>query len=134
MNIGNEGLAHLVQGAQEGGLLAVAAVHPDPAEPHPRRPRRTHHRERESAPGAHRARLWRDLGALASGRLVDPALRQVEPHVDRRVPRTVAPHGEHRHLTVIDLTQAAAPLSSNANRAISWFDEAARSASRLNRR
>src|ERR1700749_2323216 len=56
MNIGNKGLAHLVQGAQEGGLLAVAAVHPDPAEPHPSRPRRPHHLERESSLRAHRAR------------------------------------------------------------------------------
>src|SRR3954469_19053120 len=46
MNLGDEGLAHLVQRAQEGGLLAVAAVHPDPAEPHPPRPRRTHHLKR----------------------------------------------------------------------------------------
>jgi hypothetical protein len=58
------------------------------------------------------------------GWVVDPALRQVEPHVDRRVPRAVGQHGKHRHLTVIDLTQPAAPLSGHANRAISLLDEA----------
>ena len=125
MNIGNEGLAHLVQGAQEGGLLAVAAVHPDPAEPHPSRPRRPHYLERESSLRAHRARLWRDLGPVAAGRVVDPALRQVEPHVDRHVPRPVGQHREHRHLAVVDLAQTPAPLPGHANRAIALLDETA---------
>jgi hypothetical protein len=125
MNIGDESLAHVVQRAQEGRFLAVAAVHRDPAEPHPPRPCRTHHLERESALGAQRARLCRDLGQVAAGRVVEPALRQVEPHVDRCVPRPVGQHSEHRHLAVIDLAQAPAPLPGNANRAIALLDEAA---------
>jgi len=125
MNIGHEGLAHVVQSTQEGRFLAVAAVHPNPAEPHPPRPRHTHHLKRKSALGAHRARLWRDLGPVAAGRIVDPALRQVEPHIDRRVPRPVGQHREHRHLAVIDLAQPPAPLSGHANRAIPLLNEAA---------
>jgi len=125
MNIGNKGLAHLVQGAQEGGILAVAAIHPDPAEPHAPRPRRPHHLQRKHALGAHRARRHRDLGPVAAGRIVDPALRQVEPHVDRRVPRPVGQHGEYRHLAIIDLAEAPAPLPGHANRAIALLDEAA---------
>src|SRR5689334_10962446 len=74
MNIGNEDLAHVVQRAQEGGLLAVAAVHPDPAEPHPPCPRRPYHLERKIRLGPQRARLGRDLGAVAAGRVLDPAL------------------------------------------------------------
>src|SRR6195952_4302003 len=85
MNIGNKSLAHVVQRAQEGGLLAVAAVHSHPAEPRPPRPCRTHHLQRKIRLGAHLARLCRDLGPVASRRVIDPALRQVEPHVDRRV-------------------------------------------------
>src|SRR3954465_8323589 len=87
MNIGNEDLTHVVERAQEGRLLAVAALHPDPAEPHPPRPRRTHHLERKISLRAHRARLCRDLGKLAAGRAVDPALRPGEPHVPPRVAR-----------------------------------------------
>ena len=87
MNIGNEGLAHVVQGAQEGGLLAVAAIHPDPAEPHPPRPRRTHHLKRKIRLGPHRARLHRDLGPVAAGRVVEPALRGRESRMSTGVCR-----------------------------------------------
>ena len=125
MNIGNESLTHVVECAQEGRLLAVAAVHSDPAEPHPSRPRGPHHLERKVSLGAHRARLYRDLGPIAAGRVVDPALRQVEPHVDRRVTCSIGQHREHRHLAVIDLAQPPAPLSGNANRAVALLDEAA---------
>jgi len=41
------------------------------------------------------------------------------------VPRAVGQHGEHRHLTVVHLAQAPAPLPGNANRAIALLDEAA---------
>jgi hypothetical protein len=123
MNIGNESLTHVVQRAHEGRLLAVAAIHPNPAEPHP--PRRTHHRERKRALGAHRACLHRDLGPVAASRVIDPALRQVEPHGDRRVPRPVGQHSEHRHLAIVDLAQPSAPLPGHANRAIALLDEAA---------
>ena len=125
MNIGNKGLARVVQGAQEGGLLAVAAVHPDPAEPYPPRPRRPHHLQRKIRLGPHRARLYRDLGPVAAGRVLDPALRPVEPHVDRRVPHAIGQHREHRHLTIVHLAQAPAPLPGNPNRAITLLDEAA---------
>jgi hypothetical protein len=123
MNIGDEGLVHLVQGAQEGRILAVAAIHPDPAEPHP--PRHTDHLKRKLGLGAHRARFCRDFGPVAAGRVVDPALRQVEPHVDRRVPRPIGQHREHRHLAIVHLAQPPAPLPGNANRAIAVLDEAA---------
>src|SRR3954464_1575074 len=67
----------------------------------------------------------RILGPVAAGRLVDPALRQVEPHVDRRVLCSIGQHREHRHLTIVDLAQPPAPLSGNANRAIPLLDETA---------
>src|SRR3954465_15015090 len=125
MNIGNEDLTHVVERAQEGRLLAVAAVHSDPAEPHPPRPRRTHQLKCKISLRAHPARLWRDLGAVAAGRVIDPALRQVEPHVDRRVPRPIAQHREHRPLAVVHLAQPPAPLPGHTNRAIALLDEAA---------
>jgi hypothetical protein len=122
---GDEGLAHLVQRTQEGGFLAVAAIHPNPAEPHPPRPRRPHHLERKQALGAHRARRHRDLGPVAAGRVIDPTLRQVEPHGDRRVPRPVGQHREHRPLIIVDFAQAPAPRPGHANRVIAVLDEAA---------
>jgi hypothetical protein len=125
MNIGNEDLAQVVERAQEGRLLAIAAIHPNPAEPHPPRPRRPHHLQRKIRFGSHRARLGRDFGPVAAGRVLDPALRQVEPHVDRRVPRAVGQHGEYRHLAVVHLAEAPAPLPGNPNRAIALLDEAA---------
>src|SRR3954451_13526290 len=111
--------------AQEGRLFAVAAVHSDLAEPHPPRPRRTPQLKCKISLRAHPARLWRDLGAVAAGRVVDPALRQGEPHVYRRVPRSVSQHREHRHLAVVHLAQPPAPLPGHTNRAIALLDEAA---------
>ena len=62
---------------------------------------------------------------LASRRVVDPALRQIEPHVDRRVPLAVRQHAEHRDLTIVDLAQPPGPLPGHADRAIALFGEAA---------
>ena len=124
MTISTEDRAHVVQAAQEGGLLAVAAIHPDPAEPHPPRPRRTHPLKRKIGLAPHHARFCRDLRPVAAGRVVDPALRQVEPPVDRGVPRPVDQHGEHRHLTGVQLAQAPTPRPGHANRAIARLDEA----------
>jgi hypothetical protein len=41
------------------------------------------------------------------------------------VPRPVGQHREHRHLAIIDLAQAPAPLPGHANRASPLLDEAA---------
>ena len=125
MHVGDEHLAGVVQRAQEGGLLAVAAVDADPGEPHPALPRRAHDLQRQLRLRAQLARRHRDPGPVASRWVFDPAPRQIEPHVDRRVPLAVGQHREHRDLAVIDLAQAAAPLPGNANRVLSLLDEAA---------
>jgi hypothetical protein len=61
-----------------------------------------------------RARLRRDT--RASRRIVDPALRQVEPHIDRRVTLAVAQHAEHSDLAVIDFAKPPVLLSVPAGR------------------
>jgi hypothetical protein len=72
-----------------------------------------------------RARLLGDPGPLATRRILDPAVRQIEPHVDRRVPLAVRQHAEHRDLTIVDLAQSPSPLPSDAHRAVALFGEAA---------
>ena len=62
---------------------------------------------------------------LATLRILDPAVGQIEPHVDRRVPLAVRQHAEHRDLTIVDLSQPPRPLPGDAHRAIALFGEAA---------
>ena len=125
MHVGDEHLAGVVQRAQEGGLLAVAAVDADPSEPHPARPRRAHDLQRQLRLRAQLPHGHRDPGPVAALRVFDPALWQIEPHVDRRVPLAVGQHREHRDLAVIDLAQAAAPLPGNTHRVLPLLGEAA---------
>ena len=72
-----------------------------------------------------RARLLGDPGPLATRRVLDPAFRQIKPHVDRRVPLAVRQHAEHRDLTIVDLAQPPGPLPGDAHRAVALFGEAA---------
>ncbi len=125
MHVGDEHLAGVVQRAQEGGLLAVAAVDADPGEPHPAGPRRAHDLQRQLRLRAQLARRHRDPAPVAALRIFDPAPRQVEPHVDRRVPLAIGQHREHRDLAIVDLAKAAAPLPGNTHRVLPLFDEAA---------
>jgi hypothetical protein len=72
--------------------------------------------------------LARGLGnprPLATRGVFDPAVRQIKPHIDRRVPLAVRQHAEHRDLTIIDFAQTPGPLPGDAHRAIALFGEAA---------
>jgi hypothetical protein len=71
------------------------------------------------------ARGLRDPGFIGSRWVLEPALRQVKLHVDRRMPLAVRQDTEHRHLADIDLTQSPRPLPTHANRTISLLGEAA---------
>src|SRR5271154_3107809 len=63
--------------------------------------------------------------AARNAPVLDPAVRQIEPHVDRRVPLAVRQHREHRDLTIVDLAQPPRPLPGHADRMIPLFGEAA---------
>ena len=125
MDVGDEHLVHVVQRPQEGGFLAIPGIHADPFEPHPPRPRLTHDIQRMLAFRGQRARLQRNTGPLAPCRIVDPGLRQIQPHVHRRMPLTVAQHAEHSHLAVVDLAQPSRPLASHTHRTIALLGKAA---------
>jgi hypothetical protein len=66
-----------------------------------------------------------DPRQLATRRIFDPAVRQIEPHVDRRVPLAVRQHREHRDLAIVDLAQPPRPLPGHADRTIPLLGEAA---------
>ena len=115
----------VVQRPQKVRLLAVTAVDAHPRKPHPPGARPAHDVERMFAL---RHLLARGLGnprPLATRRVLDPALRQIEPHVDRRVPLAVRQHPEHRDLTIVDLAQPPRPLPGDAHRTIALLGEAA---------
>jgi len=71
------------------------------------------------------ARRLRDAGLLAARRIVRPDLRQIKPHVDRRVPPIVRQNSEHRDLAIVDLAQPPRPLPGHADRAVPLLGEAA---------
>src|SRR3954463_1841315 len=125
MHIDDEHLIRVVQCPQEGRLLAVATIEADPRELHATGPCRAHNLERELTFGSQLARFYRDLGLVTAVRVVDPAPRQVEPHVHWRVSLSVGQHAEYRHLTIVHFAQASAPLPGNADGAIALLGEAA---------
>src|SRR4029453_3409403 len=125
MHINDEHLARVVQCSQEGRLLAVAAIEADPREPHAAGPCRVHDLKRELTLGSPLARLYRDFGLVTAVGVVDPAPRQVEPHVHWRVSLSVGQYAEHRHLTIVHFAQASAPLPGNTDGAIALLGEAA---------
>ena len=125
MDVGHEGLIGVVQRPQEGWLLAVPAINADPFEPHPPDTRLTHDIQCMFTFRRQLARSLRDPGLVASRRVLDPALRQVKPHVHRHMPLAVRQHAEHGLLAVIDLPQTPRPLPRYANRTIALLGEAA---------
>ncbi len=125
MDIGDEHLLHVLQCPQEGRFLAVTGINADPCEPHPASPRLAHDIQSMFAFRGQLARRRRDPGRVASRRILDPGVRQVEPHIDRRVPLAVGQHAEHRDLAVVHLAQPPGPLPGHANRTIALLGEAA---------
>src|ERR1700689_2488983 len=72
--------------------------------------------------------LARGLGnprPLAARRVLDPALWQIEPRIDRRVALAIGQHPEHRDLTIVDLAQPPRPLPGHADRTIALLGKAA---------
>jgi hypothetical protein len=120
VDVSNEYLLVAVQCPQEGGLLAVSGIDPDPFEPHPASPRLAHNVQRMLAFRGQLARVRRNPGLIAARWILDPTLRQIQPHVDRSVALAIRQHTEHRDLTVVHLAQAPRPLPSDADRAISF--------------
>src|SRR5580704_7371577 len=105
MHVGDENLVRILEPPQKARLLAITAVDADPREPDPPGARPAHDVERMFAL---RHLLARGLGEprpLTTRRVFDPALRQIEPHVDRRMALAVRQHPEHRDLTIVDLAQ-----------------------------
>jgi hypothetical protein len=100
MDIGDKHLLHVVQRPQKGWLLAVPGIDADPFKPHPPRPGLTHDIQRTDAFRGLCARICRDTGPVASRRVVDPALRQLQPHVNRGMALSVSQHAERRNLAV----------------------------------
>src|ERR1700752_2443913 len=62
---------------------------------------------------------------LAARRVLDPALRQIEPRIDRRVALAIGQHPKHRDLTIVDLAQPPPPLPGHADRTIALLGKAA---------
>ena len=54
-------------------------------------------------------------GPVASGGILDPGFRQIQPHVDRHMVPSVRQDGNHGHLAIVDLAQAPGPLARNAD-------------------
>ena len=71
------------------------------------------------------ARPRRHAARVATCRVLDPALRQIKPHVDRRMPLAVGQHAEYRDLAIVDLAQPPGPLPRHPNRAVALLGEAA---------
>jgi hypothetical protein len=115
MDVGNEHLLHVVQRAQKCRFLAVAGIDADPCEPHLPGARLTHDVQGMLALRGQRAGRKGHAGFVASCRVVDPALRQVKPHIDGGMALTVGQYAEPRDLTVVDLPLAPRPLPRHAN-------------------
>jgi hypothetical protein len=107
MDIGDEHLIRIVQGPQECRFFAVPSINPHPFEPHPAGTRLTHDIPCMFAFGRQLACVSRDAGLITSRRVLNPAVRQVKSHINRRMVLSVRQHAEHRHLAVVDLAQAA---------------------------
>ena len=114
------------------------AGNPAPCRSRRRRPP-TRTASRARAPGARcRGRARFSMSACApspaprparNGGIIDPALRQIEPHIDGRVALAVRQHGEHRDLTIVDLPGRPDHWRTTP-RAIALFGEAASIADR----
>src|SRR6202522_1963416 len=92
MHVGDESLVLVVQSPQKVRLLAITAVDAHPRKPNSPGARPAHDVEREFAL---RHLLARGLGnprPLAARRVLDPALRQIEPRIDRRVALVIGQH------------------------------------------
>src|SRR5271170_2712956 len=125
MHVGDESLVLVVQSPQKVRLLAITAVDAHPRKPNSSGARPAHDVEREFAL---RHLLARGLGnprPLAARRVLDPALRQIEPRIDRRVALAIGQHPEHRDLTIVDLAQPPRPLPGDADRTIALLGKAA---------
>ena len=125
MHVGDESLVLVVQSPQKVRFLAITAVDAHPRKPNSPGARPAHDLEREFAL---RHLLARGLGnprPLAASRVLDPALRQIEPRIDRRVALAIGQHREHRDLTIVDLAQPPRPLPGYADRTIALLGKAA---------
>lgn len=126
---GNEHLFYVVRHPQEGGLFAVTGIDADPFEPHSPRP--AHDVQRVPAFRGQRACLERNVGLLSARQVVGPGLRQVQPHIDRRMPLAVTQNtattgsSPLARLAVVNLAQPHGPLPRHAHRTFALLGEAA---------
>ena len=125
MHVGDESLVLVVQSPQKVRLLAITAVDAHPRKPNSPGARPAHDVEREFALGHFLARGLGNPRPLAACRVLDPALRQIEPRIDRRVALAIGQHPEHRDLTIVDLAQPPRPLPGHADRTIALLGKAA---------
>src|SRR6202453_3716625 len=125
MHVGDENLVRILEPPQTARLLAITAVDADPREPDRPGARPAHDVEGMFALPHLLARGLGDPRPLTTRRVFDPALRQIEPHVDRRVALAVRQHPEHRDLTIVDLAQPPRRLPGHPDRAIALLGKAA---------
>jgi len=125
MDVGDEHLPHGLRRPKERRLLAVTGIDTNPFKPHPPGARLTHDVERMRALRGQPARGQRHPGFVTARRVLDPAFRQIQPHVDRDMAPAAGQHAEHRDPAIVGLPLPPGPLPRHADRAVSLLGEAA---------
>ena len=124
VDVGDEGLPQVLQGAQKLRLLAVAAIDADPVKPHAQGALMTHHLQRQRRLALGLAVLGGNPRRLAAPLVTGPFLGQKQTQIRQGRQMSPAQRRKDPDLTVIDLAQPSAPLPRHAHRVGAFLGEA----------